>query len=226
MSIRISELTDAAALSGDELLELSRPSPTVTMTATTISAAATDDSLNDSAAGFVAADFAVGDSVRVQGFADGTNNVFSARIAALTASKMELAGVSLANESAGASIIITKWESVQSPINGLVNSSLSVQTVISSATVTPLSTNDLVEITAQAAALTVANPSGSPANGWGLTIRVKDNGTARAITWGSDYRAIGVTLPNTTVAGKQHYVGAIYNSTASKWDVVSVGAQA
>lgn len=102
----------------------------------------------------------------------------------------------------------------------------SVQTVTSTATVTPTFGNDLVTITAQAAALTIANPTGTAIPGLGLVIRIKDNGTARAITWGSQYRGIGVNLPATTTAGKTTYVAMIYNSTDTTWDVVAVGTQA
>ena len=101
-----------------------------------------------------------------------------------------------------------------------------VQTVASAATVTPISTNDLVTITAQAAALALANPTGTWDEGQPLMIRIKDNATARAITYGTDYRAIGVTLPTTTVLSKTTYLGIIYNSTDTKWDVVGVTTQA
>ena len=101
-----------------------------------------------------------------------------------------------------------------------------VQSVTSSATVTPVNTNDLVKITAQAAALAIANPTGSWDEGQSLMIRIKDNGTARAITWDTNYRAIGVTLPTTTTISKTTYVGIIYNATDTKWDVIGVTTQA
>ena len=101
-----------------------------------------------------------------------------------------------------------------------------VQTVASSATVTPVSTNDLVTITAQAVGLTLANPTGTFAEGQALMIRIKDNGTARTIAFGTDYRAIGVTLPTTTVISKTMYLGIIYNSTDGKWDVLGLNQQA
>ena len=81
-------------------------------------------------------------------------------------------------------------------------------------------------LTAQAAALTVANPTGTAVQGQKLVYRIKDNGTNRAITWGADFRAIGVTLPTTTTASKLIYVGCIYNSTDSKWDVIAVNEEA
>lgn len=39
-------------------------------------------------------------------------------------------------------------------------------------------------------------------------------------------RAIGVTLPTTTVINKTLYVGFLYNSTDSKWDGVLVRQEA
>jgi hypothetical protein len=101
-----------------------------------------------------------------------------------------------------------------------------VQTVASAATVTPTNLNDLVTITAQAAGLTLANPTGSFVEGQALMIRIKDNGTARAITWDTNYRAIGITLPTTTVLSKTTYIGLIYNSTDGKWDAIGVTTQA
>jgi len=110
--------------------------------------------------------------------------------------------------------------------NGKASYTPRVQTVASAATVTPISTNDLVTITAQAAALALANPTGSWDEGQPLMIRIKDNGTARAITYDTNYRAIGVTLPTTTVLSKTTYIGLIYNSTDTKWDAIGVTTQA
>lgn len=101
-----------------------------------------------------------------------------------------------------------------------------VQTVTSSATVTATDSNDLVTITAQAEALTLANPTGTPTEGQPLMFRIKDNGTARAITYGAQFRAIGVTLPTTTTISKTTYLGCVYNSTDTKWDVVGVNTEA
>jgi hypothetical protein len=97
-----------------------------------------------------------------------------------------------------------------------------IQTVASAATVTPDFANDQVNITAQAAALTLANPSGTAVDGWGIAIRIKDNGTARAITYGTQYRAVGTVLPTTTVISKVLYLGCIWNAQDTTFDVVSV----
>ncbi|MFZ2992545.1 MAG: hypothetical protein WA061_02405 [Microgenomates group bacterium] len=80
-------------------------------------------------------------------------------------------------------------------------------------------------LTAQNAAFTIAAPTGTPQQGRKMIFRFKDNGTARAITWNTIYRGIGLTLPATTVISKTLYVGAFYNSTDAKWDVISVGQE-
>ncbi len=100
-----------------------------------------------------------------------------------------------------------------------------VQSVTSSATVTPAFGNDLVKITAQATGLTLANPTGTWDEGKDLIIRIKDNGTARSIAYGAKYRAIGVTLPTTTVINKTTYLGLIYNQTDDTFDVIGVTTQ-
>jgi hypothetical protein len=102
----------------------------------------------------------------------------------------------------------------------------SIQSVTSAATVTPTFSDDQVNITAQAAGLTLANPTGTAVDGWGMAIRIKDNGTARSIAFGSQYRAIGVTLPTTTVVSKTLYLGMVYNAADTKWDVVAVAQEA
>lgn len=102
-----------------------------------------------------------------------------------------------------------------------------VGTVADAATITPTGdASDLYTVTALAQAATIAAPSGTPVNGQKLIIRLLDNGTARALTWDGIYAVIGVTLPTTTVLSKYTYVGCIYNSASSKWDVVAVTTQA
>ena len=99
-------------------------------------------------------------------------------------------------------------------------------TVADTATLTPnISADDQFNITAQAQALTVAAPTGTPVDGNKLIIRILDNGTSRAITWNATYTAIGTTLPTATTINKMVYVGCIYNSTNTRWDVVAVTTQ-
>ncbi len=86
---------------------------------------------------------------------------------------------------------------------------------------------DIFTITSQAAAITsmTTGLSGTPVTGQKLIIRIKDNGTARAITWGASYEAMGVALPTTTVVSKTMYVLFIYNATAAKWDCMAVNQE-
>lgn len=102
-----------------------------------------------------------------------------------------------------------------------------IGTTASSATPTPdADAHDQYNVTALAAGATFAAPSGTPTDGQKLTLRVKDNGTARTLGFNAIYRAIGVTLPTTTVISKTLYVGCIYNAADTKWDVVSVAQEA
>lgn len=78
-------------------------------------------------------------------------------------------------------------------------------------------------LTALATAPTFAVPSGTPANGNELLIRIKDNGTARALAWNPIYRGgTLIALPSTTTISKTMYVQFIYNSADSKWDLVGL----
>jgi len=117
-------------------------------------------------------------------------------------------------------------QSIKLISRGQLDLNPTVQTVGSSSTVTPTSTNDLVVITAQAAGLTIANPTGTMIQGQSLMIRIKDNGTARSIAFGTNYRAIGIALPTTTVINKTLYLGMIWNSTDTKFDVVGLNQEA
>ena len=77
-------------------------------------------------------------------------------------------------------------------------------------------------LTAIALATTIASPTGTPVQGQKLTFRFKDNGTAQSLTWNAIFRAIGLTLPTTTTANKTIYIGCMYNSTETKWDVIAI----
>lgn len=149
----------------------------------------------------------------------GTANTFPYFSASntVTLGSVTAAGLALLDDANAAAQLVTLGAQSRSP---------AIQSVVSAATVTPTFSNDEVIITAQAAALALANPTGSAIDGLGIVIRIKDNGTARAITFDTQYRAIGVTLPTTTVISKTLYIGMIFNSTDTKWDVLSVMQQA
>ena len=81
-------------------------------------------------------------------------------------------------------------------------------------------TYDVYRITALAANLTINSPSGTVYDGQPLLITIKDNGTARTLTWNSIFRVIGTTLPSTTVINKYNVIGCVWNNGDSKWDVL------
>jgi hypothetical protein len=113
-----------------------------------------------------------------------------------------------------------------SMITNLPTNAPVIETVTSGATITPAALDTQYNVTALAESATFAAPSGTPLDGQKLTIRILDNGTAQTLAWNAIYQVIGTTLPTTTVANKYTYVGCIYNSQSSKWDVVSVAQQA
>jgi hypothetical protein len=52
--------------------------------------------------------------------------------------------------------------------------------------------------------------------------RIKDNGTARTISYTTNYRASPeLPFPSTTVVGKTLYLGFIYNAADAKWDLIA-----
>lgn len=105
---------------------------------------------------------------------------------------------------------------------------IKTSTVASSATPTPTGDSCInhFSVTALATNATFAAPSGTPTEGNRLTIRVTPDATPRTLAFNAIYRAIGVTLPTTTVASKTMYFGAMYNSTSSTWDITAYSIQA
>jgi len=104
-----------------------------------------------------------------------------------------------------------------------------VTTEVSSATPTINTDNtDLHSITALAVAITsmTTNLSGTPVNGQKLLIRILDNATGRAITWGASFVAKGAALPSTTTASKLLTVGFIYDSVLATWGCVAAADEA
>lgn len=103
-----------------------------------------------------------------------------------------------------------------------------INTITSSATpAINVGTTDEFTITALAAVITsmTSGLTGTPIDGQQLIIRIKDNGTARAITWGTSFASSGVaTLLATTVISKTHTIGLRYDAAAAKWVCLAVDA--
>ena len=103
-----------------------------------------------------------------------------------------------------------------------------VYSTASNTSLTPeIDTYDVFHITALAGAITINNHSTStPADGEMLLIRLLDNGTARAITWGNAYVAkAGTALPTTTTLSKNMAILFEYNANLVKWNLLSVGTE-
>lgn len=82
---------------------------------------------------------------------------------------------------------------------------------------------DVASITGLAQAITsmTTNLTGTPVDGDMLIIRLTDNGTARAITWGASFEASTIALPTTTVLSTLLLVGFAWNTATSKWRCVA-----
>ena len=89
--------------------------------------------------------------------------------------------------------------------------------------------DDQFHITALANPLTLLADPNLPQNGQSYLLRIRDNGSARALTWTTTgagcFRAVGVTLPQTTLAGGTLYVRCQFNSADNCWDVLEVAQQ-
>lgn len=114
--------------------------------------------------------------------------------------------------------------------------------VSSTASITsPLAWNsdnfDQYAATAQSTAFTISADAGTPTDGQKSIFRILDNGTPRVITFtggaSKAFRPVGVTLTvsgsnftYTTTANKTVYFGCIYNSAASRWDIIALSLEA
>lgn len=113
-----------------------------------------------------------------------------------------------------------------SSTNTLTNKRITPRVSSEASSATPTINTDNVDahsVTALAADVTsfTTNLSGTPTDFQKLIVRIKDNGTARGITWGASFEAKGVSLPTTTVISKVLTVGFIYSTVTSKWGCVA-----
>jgi len=102
-------------------------------------------------------------------------------------------------------------------------------TITSSATPTPAraSIRTVLEITALAAAAELQNPTGTPQNMDLLWVKITATGANRAITYDTDYvDKTGNGLPDEATQDKELNLLFCYNSTDSKWDMVSTTEEA
>jgi hypothetical protein len=117
----------------------------------------------------------------------------------------------------------------QTLTNKRVTSRIGSNGATTSGNITPTGdTADQYNISGLTGTTAIQIPSGTPTDAQRLSIRIKDNGTGRTLSWvttAGGYRVIGTTLPTTTTANKTIYVGCVYNSADSFWDVVAVASE-
>lgn len=99
-----------------------------------------------------------------------------------------------------------------------------IGTVADSGTPTPDSDSvDVYTVTALAQTATFGAPTGTPTNGQTLVIRIKDDGTGRALYFNSAYRfSTDLPAPAATTLSKTMYLGFMWNSADSKWDCLAI----
>jgi hypothetical protein len=126
--------------------------------------------------------------------------------------------------------VVAGTTDTQTLTNKRITARVNVQTTVASPFAWNSDSFDQQEFTALANALTISADAGTPTDGQKTIFRFQDNGTARALTWttgsSKSFRAIGVTLPTTTVINKTVYVGCIYNSGDARWDAIAVAQEA
>lgn len=184
MAQKISQLTTAGTLTGPEQIEVSQLSTSVTITATTLSALASDNSYNDSGSGFLTAGFAVGDQINVVGFTGSTaNNIYSAKITALTAGKMTIGGTdgdAIVDDAAGESVTITKWTSGRASLTDIgatISGSFATETYVDNAVATAFTQDSAKPEVAYASTSALpANTYSNGASGVGATLTGTANG--------------------------------------------------
>lgn len=83
---------------------------------------------------------------------------------------------------------------------------------------------DVASITGLAQAITsvTTNLTGTPVSGQYLMIQITDNGTARAITWGSKFASTNIVLPTTTVSSTLLRVGFQWDTVSGVWQCIAV----
>lgn len=214
-------LTSTALVTGGGTTTLQTPSATATM----------DSSGNISTPGTVTT--GVGGATGIIGIDGSTSGSFS--ITGVNAMAQDVILSLAAQTSGGATLTIPDQVGVNRTITTdtgtqtLTNKRITprITTVTSNATPTCNTDNtDILTITAQAAAITsmTTNLTGTPVNGDQLEVRIKDDGTPRAITWGASFGAGPVALPTTTVTSKALRNYFEYDSVRAVWVLLYTGS--
>lgn len=133
---------------------------------------------------------------------------------------------SIARVSAG--VISVEWVTVDtiSATNTLTNKRITKRAPAVTQSATPAINTDITDVAhitglAQAITSMTSSLTGTPVEWDTLRIDITDNGTARAITWGTSFEASTVALPTTTVLSTRLDIGFVWNTATSKWRCVA-----
>jgi len=124
MSQRFHTYAAAGTLSGNEIVLLAQPSPTITRTATNISAVASARKFVRASGSWLSDGFVVGQSVKSSGWTGGTaNNKHARTITAVSATDMIFAGADgadMVDDAGGESVTVTAWVAVRGVLSDLL----------------------------------------------------------------------------------------------------------
>ena len=118
----------------------------------------------------------------------------------------------------GSNLTANEFDSNFTYLNTKLERSIST---ITTATALSPTTHTEYHITTLASDLIINAPSGEFSDGQTILLKIKDNGTSKNLSWNSAWKPIGLTLPIRTNADTWLYVGAIYNSISTTWDVIA-----
>ena len=96
-----------------------------------------------------------------------------------------------------------------------------VTTTTTTTLATDADTTDIRTVTAQNGSILIQNPTGTLINGQVLKFRIKQIGSSGTITYGGLFRSFGIAKPTSITQNKTLYLGCIYNTTDTKWDIVA-----
>lgn len=119
-------------------------------------------------------------------------------------------------------------QTVYTPYDDSPTPAVGPDSLIVESTATPAVNVDLLErvsITALAVPITGFTFTGHPGDGKRIRIRIKDNGTARAIAWGAQVIAGSAALPTTTTAGKPLTVDLEYDAADAKYACMAASSR-
>lgn len=213
----ISQLPDADPIAADDLTEVSQPSASTVLQATTISSADYDRSYSDSDGNFILAGFTVGMRVRVSGFAAAGSNIASGLITSLTSERMVIGGddgETIETEAAGATVRIEKWESRRARAGGLARRAVHALASNAGAVAVDAALGDYftLALTENVTAWTLSNLAGA---GYATTllVRITQDASPRTVTWPASFRWAGGAAQVVSTGA-----GAVDVLAATTWD--------